>query len=133
MTKHETVLEPVEIEAMRDALAFLSDECGPNKAWRPYEFERFSNAIKTLSNGLAALPQQAEQVEPVAWLIDWPDEPELGHYFAEEPCEGSRCRPLYTTPPASRALVEALEDMVARYGLTELARAALEAEKKGQV
>ncbi|KWB89891.1 hypothetical protein [Burkholderia ubonensis] len=25
--------------------------------------------------------------KPVAWFIDWPDEPELGHYFAEEPCD----------------------------------------------
>ena len=28
-----------------------------------------------------------EGAKPVAWLIDWPDEPELGHYFAEEPCD----------------------------------------------
>ncbi|KVX62440.1 hypothetical protein [Burkholderia stagnalis] len=29
----------------------------------------------------------AEGEKPVAWFIDWPDEPELGHYFAEEPCD----------------------------------------------
>ncbi|WP_233622363.1 hypothetical protein [Burkholderia multivorans] len=29
----------------------------------------------------------AEGAKPVAWFIDWPDEPELGHYFAEEPCD----------------------------------------------
>ncbi|KWK44250.1 hypothetical protein [Burkholderia ubonensis] len=28
-----------------------------------------------------------EGAKPVAWFIDWPDEPELGHYFAEEPCD----------------------------------------------
>ncbi|WP_229656288.1 hypothetical protein [Burkholderia pseudomallei] len=28
----------------------------------------------------------AEGAKPIAWFIDWPDEPELGHYFAEEPC-----------------------------------------------
>ena len=25
--------------------------------------------------------------EPVAWLIDWPDEPDLGHYIAESPAD----------------------------------------------
>lgn len=39
----------------------------------------------------------AEQ-EPVAWLVDWPDEPELGHYFSEEPNENARSKPLYTAP-----------------------------------
>lgn len=29
----------------------------------------------------------AEGAKPIAWFIDWPDEPELGHYFAEEPCD----------------------------------------------
>ncbi|KVH64435.1 hypothetical protein WS89_03900 [Burkholderia sp. MSMB1072] len=29
----------------------------------------------------------AEGAKPVAWFIDWPNEPELGHYFAEEPCD----------------------------------------------
>lgn len=36
--------------------------------------------------------------EPVAWLIDWPGEPDLGHYFAEEPVQGGRSRPLYAAP-----------------------------------
>ncbi|MFV1846408.1 hypothetical protein ACNJRW_09480 [Stenotrophomonas maltophilia] len=36
--------------------------------------------------------------EPVAWLIDWPGEPDLGHYFAEEPVHGGRSRPLYAAP-----------------------------------
>lgn len=27
----------------------------------------------------------AASVEPVAWLVDWPDEPELGHYLTESP------------------------------------------------
>ncbi|MEI4518646.1 MULTISPECIES: hypothetical protein [unclassified Stenotrophomonas] len=35
---------------------------------------------------------------PVAWLIDWPDEPDLGHYFAEEPSINARSQPLYTHP-----------------------------------
>lgn len=36
--------------------------------------------------------------EPVAWLIDWPDEPELGHYFSESRSDAGRCTPLYTAP-----------------------------------
>ena len=34
--------------------------------------------------------------EPVAWMIDWPDEPELGHYFAEDPTDTGRSQPLHT-------------------------------------
>ena len=42
--------------------------------------------------------------EPVAYLIDWPDEPELGNYFAESPTETGRCRPLYlAAPPTAQA------------------------------
>ncbi len=43
--------------------------------------------------------------EPVAWMIDWPDEPELGHYFSESPDEltGSRSRPLFTAAPPAAA------------------------------
>jgi len=44
--------------------------------------------------------QAAQETQPVAWLIDWPDEPELGHYFAEEPSELRRSMPLYTAAPA---------------------------------
>ncbi len=36
----------------------------------------------------------AEEAHPVAWFIDWPDEPELGHYIAESPAANGRSRPL---------------------------------------
>jgi len=52
-------------------------------------------------NGRAALPSDAAQAPvapPVAWMIDWPDEPELGHYFGEEPNSGARSMPLYASP-----------------------------------
>jgi hypothetical protein len=42
--------------------------------------------------------------KPISWLIDWPDEPELGHYFAEEPVDPmyGRSRPLtFAATPAS--------------------------------
>jgi hypothetical protein len=49
-----------------------------------------------------ARPAQTEQ-QPVAWLIDWPEEPELGHYFSDEPNEHARSRPLYAAPIAQTA------------------------------
>jgi hypothetical protein len=52
---------------------------------KPYVYE----AAEALIAAIAATKQ-----EPVAWYIDWPDEPELGHYFAEEPSEMGRNRPL---------------------------------------
>ena len=47
--------------------------------------------------GRAALSANAGS-EPVAWRIDWPDEPELGHYFSEAPTDSGRCQPLYLHP-----------------------------------
>lgn len=54
--------------------------------------------------------------EPVAWLIDWPDEPGLGHYFAEEPASNCRSQPLITTEQAesyaTAKVREALEGLL---------------------
>jgi len=50
----------------------------------------------------AAPIAQTEQ-QPVAWLIDWPEDPELGHYFSGVPNEHARSRPLYTDPIAQTA------------------------------
>ncbi|NNJ16407.1 hypothetical protein CSV86_014860 [Pseudomonas putida CSV86] len=47
---------------------------------------------------LAVAPAEQLQGEPVAWLIDWPEEPELGHYFSDESNPVARSRPLYTHP-----------------------------------
>nr|WP_312456703.1 hypothetical protein [Stenotrophomonas pavanii] len=52
--------------------------------------------------------------EPVAWLIDWPGEPDLGHYFAEEPVQGGRSRPLYAAPPAQAVDPWSVIDRVAK-------------------
>lgn len=49
--------------------------------------------------------------EPVAWLIDWPDEPDLGHYLAESPAEIGRSRALVfrdAAPVAAQAQPYAL-------------------------
>jgi hypothetical protein len=47
---------------------------------------------------IAKFPHLQGEAVPVAWLIDWPDEPDLGHYFAEEPSINARSQPLYTHP-----------------------------------
>lgn len=54
----------------------------------------------------------------VAYLIDWPDEPELGHYFAETPTQSGRSQPLYTSPqPVRRALSpERVKEIVCEAG-----------------
>ena len=52
---------------------------------------------------MAALLQElvdSPEPEPVAYLIDWPEEPEIGHCLSEEPNDSGRSRPLYTAPPA---------------------------------
>lgn len=35
-------------------------------------------------------------MEPVGYMFDWPDEPELGHYFAEKAHDGARSQALHT-------------------------------------
>ncbi len=49
----------------------------------------------------------APQGPPVAWLVDWPEEPDLGHYLAEDRSPSGRSRPLYLDagpqPPAALA------------------------------
>lgn len=48
---------------------------------------------------------QTGGVEAVAWFIDVPDEPELGHWLAEEPCgEGYRSRALVFADAARAAM-----------------------------
>ena len=79
--------------------------------WLHAMYESSKREVARLED--AALKAQQVGQEPVAWLIDWPDEPELGGYFSEEPCETGRSRPLYTAPQPAPAqdvagLVEAL-------------------------
>jgi hypothetical protein len=33
--------------------------------------------------------------DPVGWVLDWPEEPELGRYFSESPSSAARSRALY--------------------------------------
>lgn len=52
---------------------------------------------------LIAQASAAPEQEPVAWMIDWPEEPELGHYFSDESSPAARSRPLYTHADPSEA------------------------------
>lgn len=60
-------------------------------------------AIELAVNALRAHAEaKPAPAEPVAWMIDWPDEPELGHYFSTGPIEPAvgRSVPLYAAPAA---------------------------------
>ena len=62
--------------------------------------------------------QPAASAEPVAWFIDWPDEPDLGHCLAEAPVDGARCRALVfhdAAPVAAQAQQEADKTDAERY------------------
>ena len=54
-----------------------------------------------------------EAGEPLAWLIDWPDEPELGSYFSEATSENGRSRPLYLHPSGDAKDTELLISKIA--------------------
>ncbi len=68
------------------------------EAYVPFgDMELALNAALGLSPAPAA---QAVNTPPVAWLIDWPSAPDLGHYIGEEPNRNARSRPLYMHPAA---------------------------------
>jgi hypothetical protein len=53
--------------------------------------------------------------KPVAYLIDWPDEPDLGHYFSEAPTDTGRCRALVladAAPPAAQPSERTLQEQI---------------------
>lgn len=56
----------------------------------------------TLVKREAKTDRRPVRQEPVAYLIDWPDEPDLGYYFSERPSKSpaSRSRALYIAPHA---------------------------------
>ncbi|AJY38937.1 hypothetical protein BW21_4759 [Burkholderia humptydooensis] len=70
----------------------------------------------------------AEGAKPIAWFIDWPDEPELGHYFAEEPCDPKygRSRALGFIESRSPAMVAAAPADERATGLRRIGYATLQ-------
>jgi hypothetical protein len=79
-------------------------ECAPREAVA-YVFPVVGSGATDLQGnpGVTIDAPQAEcaprEAQPVAWLVDWPDEPELGHYFSEEFDPNARSRPLYLAAP----------------------------------
>ncbi|MDR6600988.1 hypothetical protein J2732_001971 [Achromobacter deleyi] len=55
----------------------------------------------------------AGEAQPVAWMVDWPDEPDLGHTILEDPVPGARNRALVIrdAAPQAGAAVRAESDM----------------------
>ena len=92
--------QPTQPEALR--LADLI-HCGEDKC--QCSFNLAAAELRRL-HALAAQGTPTPAGEPVAYLIDWPDEPELGHYFAEAPTQSGRSQPLYTAPPVRAPLSE---------------------------
>lgn len=72
-----------------------------------------AEAIKNYATAYAeeAVRQALAAQVPVAWLIDWPDEPELGHYLSESPADNGRSRPLILADSASQASEAARDAM----------------------
>ncbi|HBL65942.1 MAG TPA: hypothetical protein DDZ58_08570 [Achromobacter sp.] len=56
---------------------------------------------------LASAPVAGE-AQPVAWMVDWPDEPDLGHTLLEDPVPGARNRALVIRDAAPQASTEPL-------------------------
>ena len=88
-------LTPKMREAMVTAAREYQGRTGGNSPDAMYEA-----AFAVVSPNAAG----AEGAKPVAWFIDWPDEPDLGHYLGEEPCNGARSRALgFIDAPAHAA------------------------------
>jgi len=90
-------------ELRADIDATLSQQTEPTDAFTAVDMA--TAAAQGFRDGQAAVEQAPAQDdrEPLAWLIDWPEEPELGHYFSDEPNEHARSRPLYAAPIAQTA------------------------------
>lgn len=86
---------PIAQTAPQPAGVVLPPQCTDKS--KPVKYRKGWNSC--LSEVFRLNRAQTEQ-QPLAWLIDWPEEPELGHYFSDEPNEHARSRPLYATPVA---------------------------------
>jgi hypothetical protein len=107
-------------QALRARVWKLMDASPPALSAEPFSPKEIALMNeKWLHRKALGLAEAAPSAEPVAWIIDWPDEPNLGHYFAEkrDDCARTqRSRPLYTTAPDHlAAMQQALEALEERY------------------
>ena len=100
-------MSPTQEAAMRMALEALH-EIGWSNNTR-WQSDRAATVIPALRGALAEPVQEPVQ-EPVAWRISVPNEPDLGHWFAEDSCgDGYLNEPLFTAPPQRKPLVDPAE------------------------
>ncbi|AZY50114.1 hypothetical protein C0J09_14005 [Bordetella avium] len=101
-----------EIDTPSDPVEKSADHRQDDSPWFLWLERRFSSDVarriisETIAHDRASRPAApAVSAEPVAWFIDWPDEPELGHYLGENQCDGARNRALVfrdaSAPPAA--------------------------------
>ena len=82
-------------------------------------------ALEKEHDALKAWKEEVEKQEPVAWLIDWADEPDLGHYFSESAVDedSGRSRPLFLNTVPAQSVPEITEGMrYAFYAAVEITR-----------
>lgn len=91
-TQHEAAIQEGERIAAADEYFAARTWIMDNPVNRRIFEAGFDRAYALLSKLRA--PVAGEAQKPVAWLIDWPEDPELGHYLAESPAETGRCLPL---------------------------------------
>lgn len=114
MSSEQILLErKLTCEAIDGAMAFGYQDTNPPPSDDHWLMPFWKIGRKQAElEALAALPSDVAQApvtpQPAAWMIDWPDEPELGHYFGEEPNSSARSVPLYAAPVAPQAAGDAV-------------------------
>lgn len=91
------ILTDEEREALGHRIAWRYKKSSDPHHSGTYTFNRatllqFSEAIER------EVLRKLREREPSGYLIDWPDEPDLGDYFSTEPSGCGRSRPLYIIP-----------------------------------
>lgn len=78
-------------EKLEAALAAIEE------ALSTYQIPLTAKICETLAI-LNELKKEVADENPIAWLVDWPDTPDLGRFFCEKPTNTGRNRPLYKIP-----------------------------------
>lgn len=97
----------------KNALAQLADRLSAalraEQQRTPLEIATADHDANTPMACYAAAMAEQQGQKPVAYLVSVEGEPDLGHWFAEEPDPIHVCQPLYTRPaPASQPVGEAV-------------------------
>lgn len=78
------------------------------------EADKFSDGVDWIQRAMQAEAEldALKRQEPVAWLIDWADEPDLGHYFSESAVDedSGRSRPLFLHPVPAQSVPDGFRE-----------------------